>query len=80
MQRGFGRRIDRQCAAQAPGLKPDGVAGVPFAHRRDRFACRSLTANRMGPPQAWNMVLTTNQTFAGRSASRRMYQGNQNSP
>ena len=27
-----------------------------------------------------NMFLTTNQTFAGRSASRRMYQGNQYSP
>jgi hypothetical protein len=26
------------------------------------------------------MFLTTNQTFAGRSASRRMYHGNQYSP
>jgi hypothetical protein len=31
-------------------------------------------------PYFENMFLTTNQTLAGRSASRRMYQGNQYSP
>ena len=41
---------------------------------------RSVRAEAEGPAYALNMFLITNVTFAGRSASRRMYHGNQYSP
>jgi hypothetical protein len=58
------RRLPRRATRATPGGRASQGCGARSAY----------------PARYRNMFLTTNHTLAGRSASRRMYQGNQYSP
>jgi hypothetical protein len=63
------------------GLGLSGIPlGIPAALRAFRMAMMVPRAPQMGPDQGDKRLFTTNQTFAGLSANRRMYQGNHDFP
>src|SRR5687767_15677313 len=65
----------------APGAA--GAAGAAAAWVAARTAARSMVTSAVGGLGTYydrNRLFTTKRTLAGRSASRRMYQGNQYDP
>jgi hypothetical protein len=74
------RRTSTTGTVSPPHVRPPVLSHEFLDSQLKTHNSRLHRSDRTMPHQPPNMFLTTNQTLAGRSASRRMYHGNQYSP